>query len=616
MPLLENLKEKPSKPGFKKKAYRSWDLLDMEPSPTPSGDAKVARTEDNQVQPGTAGATRRSSETPGGDLSRGSEHGQLQGSADLGAKVAASNSRQELMLTETGHNRAQNEVQSPISAQGRTHERKQGTTRHNQTQPALERGTPTGHKEAQAATDPGTTEHNETRRLKQPGTLTGHKEAQERYELESDPVGDDWEQASRVVMPHSRGQALDMCPVETLLNGAQPGTVPGCEAPRAQLNTDMCPVETLLNGAQPGTVPGCEAPRAQLQPGTKTGHNEVPVLFKPGTETRHNRAPGLTKPALPGGAQQMLLLRYFIEQQANFGLGHTPRLKRVKVATALAISPVGIKNQIRRLCQAGVLERLDARDGRGDSGTVYRVPDAVIRAVQAADNRALKLGTTGHGNTDNRALKLGTTGHGNGARESASAQVVSTSFGTITTTSAESTSFMDECDHADQLQELVQRFNLDVDFRIGANDLLGALRASSSTMERFAKSVEHAAFYLRSPDAKGLTHPKAWTLRQLRQGFYPQPAGFVSWEEQQLLAELEADRARADRVRHLKQQKFDCALEAWILELSDDKRSELFKHAGHISPTGPAAKAFLREAYARETNQLETLRMLDKSDEN
>ncbi|RYF20706.1 MAG: hypothetical protein EOO77_07510 [Oxalobacteraceae bacterium] len=59
------------------------------------------------------------------------------------------------------------------------------------------------------------------------------------------------------------------------------------------------------------------------------------------------------------------------------------------------------------------------------------------------------------------------------------------------------------------LQQVVERYGLDVTHRVGANDLLGIWRGSSESLKDFTASVEHLAWYMKSDDAKGINHPKA-----------------------------------------------------------------------------------------------------------
>ena len=163
------------------------------------------------------------------------------------------------------------------------------------------------------------------------------------------------------------------------------------------------------------------------------------------------------------------------------------------------------------------------------------------------------------------------------------------------------TNVSDERAEAESFRTLVEHLRLDLDFKLGANDLVAARRQSSLDTADFTDSVEHLAFYLRSPEAAGINHPKAWAIRQLRQGFYPAPAGFVSWDEKVLQAKVDDAEAKAARIKELQIRKFNADYSAWFAELSAARRAELLQGTpfDSMSPSS-TVKAYLRETFARE----------------
>ncbi|RZL29096.1 MAG: hypothetical protein EOP64_02300 [Sphingomonas sp.] len=159
---------------------------------------------------------------------------------------------------------------------------------------------------------------------------------------------------------------------------------------------------------------------------------------------------------------------------------------------------------------------------------------------------------------------------------------------------------------ATRLQQTVERCRLDVTHRVGANDVLGIWRASSESLEDFTASVEHLAWYLGSVDAKGINHPKAWMLRQLRAGYYAPPPGFVSWEERQAEARLAAAEARASRLQKLARRQLESDFTAWVLGLTVDEKQALLQGMP-FTEGGMAQRIALRRRYAEKMGQLDLL---------
>ena len=470
---------------------------------------------------------------------------------------------------------------------------------------------PTGNKLDVNREQPGTADRstgnkvkvNREQELNQPGT-TGNNQPEESYQpgtagrSTGNPPAINREQ--ELHQPGTTGN-------NELTAHEQPGAVPGSDAPCSRLDGPLFPVPEANNREQPGTVPGSDAPCSRLQPGTKPDLNREQKRRQPGTTTGNNREqPGHLSP-LPSGAQQLRLLQVLADHQQRTGLNSTPRLKREILAAELNTTSEVIKTQTRRLCAQAHLERLDARDGRGDAGTVYRVPVRTLRALLAL-NREQQPGTTGNNRGFNREQAGASTGNNNREQASDVGNVVPSS--SITTTNRQEVS--DEVEQAIALEQLVQRLELDLDpLRIGANDLLDALRSSGATFDRFTASVEHIAFYLRGPDAKGLIHARAWAMKQLRRGYYPPPPGFISWEEQQLHAEMAATKEKLARLRATRIEKFNAEFELWIAEKTTEELAILLKGSPYNDPGTSAARLALRSIFARTTGQEEVLHLAE-----
>jgi hypothetical protein len=387
----------------------------------------------------------------------------------------------------------------------------------------------------------------------------------------------------------------------------QPGTVPGFDDSCSRLDGPLFPVEGPNNREQPGTVPGFDDSCSRLQPGTRAEANREQKRPQPGTTTGNNREQESRLPLLPSGAQQLRLLHVLADYQQRTGLNSTPRLKRETLAADLNTTSEVIKTQTRRLCAREHLERLDARDGRGDAGTVYRVPLRTLRALLAL-NREQQPGTTGNNRAGNREQDRDSTGNNNREQEPDTGNVVGSS--SINTTDRRKAD--DEVEQAIVLERLVERLGLDLDpLRIGANDLLDALRSSEAVFGRFTASVEHIAFYLRGPDAKGLTHARAWAMKQLRRGYYPPPPGFISWEEQQLQAEMAAAKEKLARLQAARVEKFDTEFDLWIAEKTTEELAFLLKGSPYTSPTTSAARLALRSIFGRTTGQEDVLKLAE-----
>ena len=174
---------------------------------------------------------------------------------------------------------------------------------------------------------------------------------------------------------------------------------------------------------------------------------------------------------------------------------------------------------------------------------------------------------------------------------------MSSSSSNITTTTTHSESLRKT--ESEMFAAAALRHDLEND-GIGAPHIMQAWNFNRDrlNMEDYLLSVEHIGFYLRS--AKGIEHPAAWAVRELKKGFYPQPAGFVSWEDEQ--REKIRQAAQARRQQQLKQQTQDIEhlFPEWRLNLTDERVVEI---TGGSVPEDVAErllhKAFIEEHMLR-----------------
>jgi hypothetical protein len=133
------------------------------------------------------------------------------------------------------------------------------------------------------------------------------------------------------------------------------------------------------------------------------------------------------------------------------------------------------------------------------------------------------------------------------------------------------------------LEDLQSRLNLD-GLRLGLNDLLPIARDWNSNMGSFDESLEHIVFYVRSSEATGLTNPKAWLLKQLRTGYYGAPANFVSWEDQQVEAQMRSRHQQAERRKRVRMQSLEADFTLWLDTLATAERQAIFATQGDLKP--------------------------------
>jgi hypothetical protein len=86
---------------------------------------------------------------------------------------------------------------------------------------------------------------------------------------------------------------------------------------------------------------------------------------------------------LPVTGQQLQILNFLFRQQLTMGMSFTRRLKKHEIADAIGAAVPSINTQLQRLRQAGLLVFAHVRSGRGDAGTIFRVPAHVAEALRA-----------------------------------------------------------------------------------------------------------------------------------------------------------------------------------------------------------------------------------------
>ncbi|MCC6811838.1 MAG: winged helix-turn-helix domain-containing protein [Deltaproteobacteria bacterium] len=275
--------------------------------------------------------------------------------------------------------------------------------------------------------------------------------------------------------------------------------------------------------------------------------------------------------------------------QEATGLGHTPRLSRAELSTSLGLSRDVLKRQLQRMIDAGFIARIEAKDGRHEGGTVYRVQRETMRAFETL-NREQQLFQPG-----THATSTGDAALFNRGRQPGTAPALVSSSERSSTTTNQDRAF------AEKLQLVCERYGLG-DFSIGPNDLMTLWRRGAFAEEQdMLDSIEHIAFYLASEQAKGIQHPKAWMLKTLGQGFYAAPNGFKSWEQRQLDLRLAARQQRLAQLREARRQEFETEFEIWLSETSDAKKRELLAGTPFAdSFSGKTARAMLRERFAAE----------------
>jgi hypothetical protein len=427
-------------------------------------------------------------------------------------------------------------------------------------------GTTNGHKRAQESDQTGTNGHNSPVLSDQTGTV---------------PISDE-------VCAHLKEE---LCPFDEDNKRAQTGTVPISDEVCAHLKEELCPFETGASTSQTGTTNGHKWAQ---QTGTN-GHNvlELPLglpdksVFQFGKPT-----------VLPTSNQQLHILRFIFNMQQQTGLACSPRLKRDDIAKNTSVSPVGIKSQLDRLCSEGLIERVSSLRGRGDAGTVYRIPPPIVQALHDFEQ------SNGH----DKWAQMGTTnGHKWAQAENINghdkwAQLASSSSNLNTTTTNGITNPFNQPNPEKELcaclVKTLEREGLD-GYGVGANDLLQLVRDQTfQNVEDLGQSLSHLAFYLQSDSARGIQSPKGWIMKQLKQGYYAAPAGYKSREERQAAAKLEDTRKRLEAITKIRQQQLEAESDIWIMGLDEEKKRSYLPPG--VKADSVAARAVLRQAYAKE----------------
>ena len=78
------------------------------------------------------------------------------------------------------------------------------------------------------------------------------------------------------------------------------------------------------------------------------------------------------------------------------------------------------------------------------------------------------------------------------------------------------------------------------------------------------------------------------------------PAGFVSWEVKQQEEVESALRARHEQLKSKRKEMRQLEFQNWLMELSPEKKSSIFKGLVAMSDASPAASAMLRSAFLDE----------------
>lgn len=345
------------------------------------------------------------------------------------------------------------------------------------------------------------------------------------------------------------------------------------------LQNDLCLLKEEIKQAQIDTVSVLEEARVPFEKDTTNRHKQTQSYQQ--TDTKLSS--GKPKNELPTSLQQLQILKYLVEQQQLIGLGHTPKMKRKDVAAALGISPIGINNQLNRLLAGQYLIRLDSLRGRGDCGNIYQVPVTVIQKVKQID-------TNRHKPLLKQTQQIDTNRH-----------FKQTQLSPLSSSSYKTTTNYEE--PLEEFQSACERFELEA-IGVGSNDLSQGWKVwrekNYGELEKFLMSIEHVAFYLRSDSAKGIREPKAFFMKQLLRGFYPMPAGFIAWEVKQQEAVETALRARHEQLKAKRKEMRQLEFKNWLMELSSEKKSAIFKGLVAMSDTSPAASAMLRSAFLDE----------------
>lgn len=296
---------------------------------------------------------------------------------------------------------------------------------------------------------------------------------------------------------------------------------------------------------------------------------------------------------LPRSQHQLTLLQYLFEQQLlNDGI-NTPMLSRLQISKATGIDKGTLKNAIDRLEEKKLIIRNGFSRACNRGGTVYSVSNYIRKDLQSMVRQ---------GRDDSAA----NSNLNSAASDSAAFGQVSDRSSSIlnlnTTTNKQGTDENADKVLADRFQELIFRFKLD-EHGVGANDILTLWRRVLSPRGLFKDfrdletSLEHLAFYLGSKDSDGINSPKAWFLKQLQSGYYPEPAGFKSWEERQEESRLADVNKRLVRLKTLRKQRFEAEFEIWLSDLSEERKKIL---AAPINPGSRAAMAVFKSAFAEE----------------
>jgi hypothetical protein len=157
-----------------------------------------------------------------------------------------------------------------------------------------------------------------------------------------------------------------------------------------------------------------------------------------------------------------------------------------------------------------------------------------------------------------------------------------------------------------KLDTLLTRYDLgEPPYKIAGSDLLSIWQEDvfGEDLQAFLESVEHAAFYLKSDQANGIKHPKAWMMKKLRSGYFAPPTDYVSWEQRVAEDRLKAAQQKLQRMRELEETQFDTDFEIWFKERSQEERRELLRGSFFKNPDSQAARVVLRQKFCEQTGR-------------
>ena len=279
----------------------------------------------------------------------------------------------------------------------------------------------------------------------------------------------------------------------------------------------------------------------------------------------------------PGEAS---ILSFIAATHGSVG-GHSVKISRKDLAAGTGQTPSTARSSADRLVAKGYIKRVAVSRSRTSPGTAYSI---------TAKGRDFLRGHLSWQQKPHPSWQQ--KPHLSWQQNQRS----SSSSNNISTTSTTTHSELLRKEESELLADAALRFGLE-DRNIGAPHLQQSRNATRDrlSLEDFLLSVEHIAFYLRT--ASGISHPAAWVVRELRKGFFPQPPGFVSWEDEQ--QELIRQAARDRRQREAKQQAENLKhlYPEWRRNLAEDRVAEI---TGGPTVPSDVSERLLEDEFLRE----------------